>query len=477
MELFGFRSSLPQDYEEKAALGIVVENGIISRNTPQPSHIAKVLGEPAVDSYYFMHALFHALEGGFGRNRGFFDYARRDHIAIQKHSFSAAFKPYYRLNRKPFPSRYVLTTRGVVGNLIHDIPEEHGQTPIGALIDIAIIRYLLGDTAGTDADLHTKHGILIVDSIEDRLKEFSPINHENVSKLLDTQRGKVDVKQGSVRYHYNQVLGSLLKFKDYVELNVNPKTEGVPSPQSMPPQEKKLLMDIIMKLYSGVNMQMKARELPDAASLKCTLTKNYDEILDLMARHDYIPVDESLLLKRDPVFLLTLKKTLYYASLRKMAKKAMEDAKLALAGCQVIEDSYDSTMVQSISESIGTIATMDVNNLHHATSIYRKARGKINVGIELVKELSGLGVPYETLRLAVDYEYRTLEDRIKSSISTFRRDAKGETDWNIYLNAFSLMSKKLKKMRSDVKRMKHLSTGGPSRKRVRGIITRMSQFL
>jgi len=47
------KERLPENYEGLCRLTESISNGILKRRVPEPGHIAKVLGEDAVKTYYF----------------------------------------------------------------------------------------------------------------------------------------------------------------------------------------------------------------------------------------------------------------------------------------------------------------------------------------------------------------------------------------------------------------------------------------
>jgi len=451
------KERLPENYEGLCRLTESISNGILKRRVPEPGHIAKVLGEDAVKTYYFMDALLHAIE--YGRSRWVLDSARRDHKAIQRHSFDAATKPDYRFNDDRLPSGYFTTMRDKKGILVHDLGEEFGKTPLRALVVNDVIRYLFGEVTGTDANLLTSHTILLIDSLQERIKrELPTIDHENVYHLLVAERNNVQARQRSIFYHYTTVLKAVQDFRAFIRQEVS----------YMPQAEKESLVGIVTELAEGVEQQIRKKNILSSEDATKTLTENVDGIIGIMEKQAYLPVDISLVLPGDPEFLLTLKKTLYFASIKKISDSVYQAALAASQG-EIVEGGGDylSPMMQKITESIDTIAGMENRPIDSATSIFRKARIKLRSAVDLVNQVHQIEMPYQRLQRATDYLYRNLVASIEANLEYLRKAAdERDTSWETERDAFTIMSSKIKDLEARMKEMNHLKPVDIRRRRL-----------
>lgn len=437
-----YRVIIPDNYEAIIALGDEVSDTIINRRIPKPSDIALVLGKEAVKPYYFMHALFHALE--YGRNRSIFDYQRRDRIAIQRHSFDGAFKPYYRLRDTQLPSNYFSNPREITGILVHDLGEEFGQSLIGAIVVNDAIKHVFGEKAGKDADVLTNKNALLLDSLEDRIEKFA-VTPENIYNVVKEAKSEVIVKPGTVIYQYQRALNALKQFKDYVKSQVD-YIDG---------DEKKVIIGTIDEIKEDIiASRQKALKADDIAGL---VLQRHNDILRLIEKKEYTPVDKQLLLPEDPEFLLTLKKTLYNRFVDNITERVREEAKLASKNGNTQDDDYLAAYIEKVAESTDTVANMEPAPLHHSVSIFRKARITIRKGIDLVNYLRQEQMHSERLQMAVDYLYRNLEDVVAQYLKNFKASKRRDTNWRLYEKKFNVMRNKTTELGEIVKGM-----NGPS---------------
>ena len=450
-----YKVEIPENYDAIRALGEEVSETITNRMVPKPSDIALVLGKDAVKPYYFMHALFHDLE--YGRNRSIFDYKRRDRIAIQRHSFDGAFKPYYRLTDKDLPSNYFLNPREITGVLVHDLGEEFGQSLLGAIVINDAIKHVLGEKAGKDADVLTNKSALLLDSLEGRIEKV-PVTAESIYNIVKEAKSEVIVRPGTVIYQYQRALNALKQFQDYVKNQVD----------YIDNDEKKVIIGIIDEIKEGiVASRPKALKADDIAGL---VLQQHDGILRLIKEKEYTPVDKHLLLPGDPEFLLTLKKTLYNRFVDNIAERVREEAKLASRNGNTQDDDYLAAYTEKVAESTDTVANMSPEPLHHPMSIFRKARITIRNGIGLVNYLRQEQMHSERLQMAVDYLYRNLDDVVNQYLNHFKSSKRRDTNWKLYVNKFGTMRSKTAELGKMVTEM-----NGPSwlRKKSRNLARRL----
>ena len=442
----GYRIPIPENYDEIRGIGHQVSETILARKVPQPQHISLVLGEDALKAYYFMHALLHNIEEG--RQRGILDYARRDQKAIQRHSFDAAQKPYFRLQDTKLPSNYVLNPREIKGVLGHDLGEEFGQSLLGAMVVNDAIGYVLGQETGQDTALLTNNNALLMDSLEDRIsnkvaktksKEIEP---DHVYSVLGEAKDEVFVKQGTVSWNYLRILTALRTFRAYVEDTVD----------YMPDKQKKKMMDILDELSKSVKERMKN----DAVGADYATEQNIGQhqyIMELLERGNYIEADERLVLPGSPKFLATLKKTLYKDFISKIAQKVREDARATNNG----SNDYLAPIIEKFAESTETAANMD-SALKNAISIFRKGRILSPSGIEVVHDLRVLPRDYTRLQAVVDYHFRVLDAMINQNYEDAEKKFKGiDTAWEPEFKAFGVMKEKMKDLERRIDEM-----NGPS---------------
>lgn len=445
-----YRVIIPNHYDEIKALGKEVLKTIEDRKSPKPEDISKVLGEDAVMPYYFMHALLRNLE--HGRARSVLDYKRRNGIAIQTHSFDAAFKPYYRLGHKYLPSNYVLTPREITGDIVHDLGEEFGQDLLGAIVVNDVIRYVLGDEAGKDADVLTNKNALLLDSLEDRIKKDEP---ERIHKIIKKSKSLINVRDGEIEYHHRRVLNAVKQFRNYVQT----EADYLEEPQ------KNYLLGIIDDIVERALTRVSQKSLR-ADEVNGIILQQYENVMGIMEKGEYLSADKKLLLPGDPKFLWSLKKTLYRDFIGSIAEKVKEELVLASVNDRSKDDRYLGAFIEKLSESIDTVANMEPNPLRHAISIFRKARISIPTGIDLVDYLGQESADYARLQMAVDCLYRNLEDSVNQWAEVTPKSSKRDSKWETYAEKFAIMKSKTEELGEKVREM-----NGPNwlRKRIRGV--------
>ncbi|MBI3035931.1 hypothetical protein HYY71_06435 [Candidatus Woesearchaeota archaeon] len=422
---------LPVNYAEMQKVGIGVSNTILSRKIPQPSQINLVLGNGNVPAYFLMHALMWAIE--HKRGRSIPDYKRRDKKPIQRHPFDASFRPLYRFNdtrESKIPSKYTLTPREIKAVLVHDLGEEFGQSLLGALVVNDVIGYLLGTETGKDVDLLTNKNALLLDTLEDELNRLEPsqIRHKATHGIAVRLGSRVTIRDGSVRHEYLRIQQALSRFRAYVEAYTD----------YVPPSEKKALIDIIDGLIVGA--RAKTQDRMSAKQVAERIQSQYGHIISLLESHAYVEVDTSLILPGDNEFLLTLKKTFYHDFVRRIAESVRKLA--PRNGDATSNGDFLAPYVETLAETTDTVTNMDLEP-PHAISIFRKAREKIKLGVDLVLELKLDDVPYEKLARAVDYLNINLVDVVKGRTEDLDRRARKETSLQPDLEIFRIMQQKM----------------------------------
>lgn len=445
-----YRVVIPDDHNRIKALGKGVIDASIERKAPPPEDIAQVFGEGAIMPSYFMLALLRNLE--HGRARSVLDYKRRDGIAIERHSFDAAFKPYYRLRGEDLPSNYILTPREINGALVHDLGEEFGQDLLGAIVVNDVIRYVLGDEAGKDADVLTNKNALLLDPLEDRIKKDNP---EHIYKIIRKSKSLVNVRDGEIEYHHRRILNALNQFRHYVQTNA----DYLNGPQ------KNDLLGTIDDIVERASTRVSQKSLR-ADEVNGRILQQYENVMGIMEKGEYLMADKKLLLPWDPEFLLSLNKTLYKDFIDTIVKKVKEELVLESVNGGPKDDSYLGAFMEKLSESTDTVANLDLQPLHHAISIFRKARVSIPTGISLVDYLRQEGADYARLQKAVDFLYRNLEASVNQWAEVTQESSKRDTTWRIYAEKFAIMKSKTEELEERVREM-----NGPSwlRKRIRGV--------
>ena len=439
--MMNYQIRIPEDYEEMREIGRTVSQTILERKIPAPDHIAKVLGKETKGAYYLMHALFHSIE--YGRNRGILDYARRDRKAIQRHSFDAAFKPFYRFDDQRLPSNYLLTERENKGIMVHDLGEEFGKSILGALVVNDVIRYLLREEAGSDADLLTNYNDLLLDSLWDKIIELRRIDHDNLQRVVGEGRAQIKVEDKDIEMQYSRITNALRNFDAHINENV----------VYMPKPARKDLAEIINELHIGVIRQIKNLELLTPHEATNLITGIYDNVIGIIKNKHYIEVDESLLLPGDPEFLLTVKQTLYDDFIKRITGEVRNNA-TRLQNEEYKDDSYLSPIMEKLAESTDTVANMDHSALTNATSIHRKARTLLASTIELADHLAGQNIDYQRLQMSTGYLFRNLDVTIYQHLQTLKERAVYDTNWEPDLKIFQLMAEKMTDLESRVSTVK-----------------------
>ena len=427
-----YKVSIPESYEVIRTIGYQISQTILARRVPQPDHIALVLGEDAKKAYYFMHALLHNIEEG--RKRGILDYARRDQKAIQRHSFDAAQKPYFRLKDKKLPSNYILTPREIKGVLGHDLGEEFGQSLLGAMIVNDIIGYLLGEETGRDTSLLTNTNALLMDSLEDRISDkvaktkARDIEPDHVYSVLKEAKSEVHVKPGTVSYNYLRILNALRTFRAYVEDTAN----------YMPESQRKAILNMSDELSEGVRRRMRngGVKADDATEQN---TSKHEHVMEILERGEYTEADGRLVPPGSPKFLATLKKTLYRDFISEIAQKVRQDSQ---SSSRNGSNDYLAPMRVKFAESTETAANMD-STLINAISIFRKGRILDAFGIELGGYLRTQGRDYLSLQMPLVYHFKNLDASVDQNYEEFRRKFERDTAWEPEFKAFGVMKEKM----------------------------------
>ena len=427
-----YKVQVPANYREIRDLGDKVHDTILARRVPQPDQVARVLGEETVKAYCLMHALMYAIE--HKRGKGVPNYKRRDKKAIQRHSYDAAFKSFFRFEDRELPSKYLLTPRENIGVLVHDLGEEFGQNLVGALVVNDIVGYLLGKDAGRDADLLTNKNALLLGPLEEEVAKLEPsqINHNNIYAAFRRLHSEVRVEPRDVVWQYRRVLHALRSFKTYVENRAD----------YMPDLQKKALIGYLDELIGGVNIRIKdgALKPDDIAEL---VAQQYGHVMAIMEAGKYVKVDTSLLVPEDIEFLLTLRKTLYadfVKGISEAVKSSASQSKKSTEG-GTTTDSYVAPMMEKLADSTDTVANMD-SKLENATSIFRKARIVIASGIDLVGHLKQSELDYRRLQRSVDYLFRNLAYRVNPHLEYLQTLSRTENTWDRDLEVFSRMKEK-----------------------------------
>ncbi len=402
-----YRLNLPVNYEQIRSMGENVSNaisgrllsdeGLPKRRVPEPEQIAKVLGQDALLPYYFMHALFHNIERGNGTL--FSHPIRRDGKALQEHSFSAAFSPYFRYVDQVIPSYFFLTPREVKGNLVHDVPEEFGRTLLGALVDINIIKYVLGREMGEDADILTNKNAMLLDPLEAKLERIMPdvINHANTYQAFNFLWKEVKTRSNDIDEQYKRVLNALGIFKTYVQGECNYMSD---------PQRSQLLQ-IIQTLINRVAKHSQNKRKLRTGTTKPLVKSQYAHVMDVMEyahiHGTYEEVDRRLLLPDDHEFLVILKNKLYRDSVKGIVQKVIANARRHSS-----DDDYLAPAMEKLADFSHSGKNLDTR-IENARSIVLK-------GSTLIDEFVGLA---ESLR-AERYDTERLERGIRWAHSNLK---------------------------------------------------------
>jgi len=426
-----YKVEMPSNYQELHDLGHIVSSTILSRKVPQPAHIAKILGQGNVSAYYLMHALMHSKE--YGQGRDVLVYARRDKKAPAIHPFDSAVKPYFRVNDRDLPSRYILTPREQRGILIHDLNEDYGESLLGVFVVNDIISYLLGEETGKDAILDTNKNGLLLKSLENEIIKLPIKNHNGVYRLLEEKLTQLSIKPLSIPREYRRVLSSLYDFEKYIDKEVD----------YMPEQKDDLLM-IINEMSTALTKKIKNKELLGPSEVEEQVKWQYMHVMEIMKHGNYIDVDRNLVLPGDQEFLLTLNKTLYWDFISNIAENVQRNSNSVLQNEHAKNDSYLSPIMVKLADSTNTVANMDQSPLTNATSIFRKARISIAAGIILGGYLKNQQNDYQRLHSGVDYLFRNLEHSVDRHLEYLSKSAMGETNYELDLKIFEVMKGKMK---------------------------------
>ncbi len=454
-----YSNTIFEDYKETRDLGKTVAKTILNRKVPEPDQISRVFGEENVDPYYVMHALTHSQE--YGQRTGIINYGRRDQKAMQIHPYDSAFKPYRRLWDRRLPSGYDLTSEEIGEILIHDLGEEFGHSPLGALVVNGSIGYLLGKNKGEAANRLTNQNGMVLDSLQNRVndlpqerlnqiqnkvddllqegrdqddiddilkEEMGELYQSHTYDILKEEMSVVEVKASHIRAHYQRFLSALNDFGDYVSQNSDYMGRG----------QKEDLLGRIGKMSSSLNKTRGIDILtPDDATQ--SVLEQYEHVMGIMEAGNYIEVDENLVVPGSAPFLLTLEKTLYRDYI----------------------DNIAESMMAKNADATDNVITMDHTSLLNDTSIFRKARILINANIEHGKYLKENNEDYKRLERGIDYLFRNLDASVNHHLRELQKRTGdlAEDHWDLDLKIFTLMKEKLEASRREFSRVRRHHMG------------------
>lgn len=421
----------PDDLRGRIDLGRRITDVIVERMVPAPSSVAAVLGEDSLRAYYLMHALMHYLE--FKGADVVVAPARRDHKAVQRHSYDSAFRPISRYEDDILPSGYLLTPREINGVLVHDLPEEVGLNPLKALIVDDIVRRLVGEQAGQDAALLTNWNTLLLHSLEDSIGLANMNDEGKILESLIQGKSKIKFSKGDIPKMYMEIARAFIAFNRYIEGNTN----------YIPLNERNQLLHIIAELSSDIIRDVSKKTVLSKRDIERDVNGQYEDAIGIMQRRDYADVDARLVLPGDPEFLLALKKTFYSTMMAGIAGKVKADADFAFKAGATTNDEYLAPMMEKLAETTDTVANLDISSLQHTISIFRKARIVVRSGVNLAESLRQTGVDYERLRRAVHYLHSNLGLRIQQRLEELRRLAPNETALDQDVDKFTIMAEKM----------------------------------
>lgn len=448
MDMPIYRPQAPNGYKELKDLGLSVHSTIVHRGVPRPDHIAKVLGEQAVSAYFLMHALLHNLE--YGRQRGLLDFARRDRKAIQRHTYDAAFKPLFRLKDKNLPSGYLLTDRMIIGILVHDLPEEFGGDPLGALVTNDYLHRVFGDKIHKDPILLTNNNALVSDSLKDKIEGLPEINHGNVSEIFNRGLERLDIKPEYVMHRYLRILHALDSFKTYV---AHYKFEG-----DGDNSQRRAAIKILDHLKTFVPRN--STTIMDPEIVRANIREQYEHAIGVMEQAEedgYQGLDQRLILPGEPEFYFTLKQTFYGDFIERIMQSAREDASLALTHLErvPVDDAYLSCPLEKVAEATDTTSVMDFA-LPNARSIFTKDMTQMGLGIDLIKYFGAQERPLDSQRFqrALYFLFRNLGMRVESIHESYLRSSRQDTTWELEESAFSYMREQVETLETRVSSFK-----------------------
>ena len=411
-----YKPKEPENYSERQRVGDGVHETIKDRKVPKPSEVGIALGKNAVKAYYLMHALFYAKE--YDRNRGQLDFARRDRKAIQRHSFDSVFKSFYRL-KDEVPSGYLLAGDETVDGLVHDVGEEFGETPLGALVVIDFIKRALGDERGKNALSLTNFNVLISDHHDKSINELTTVDHDNVYGVFARNYELLNVRVGSITHQYSRIRQALESFRNDVAKDIvfEGDTTGA---------EKKRLNDLVRELINAVPRGYDNIIQVDEAS--SFISGRYENVLMVMNdanKNGYKSLDDALILPGEQKFLLALKNTFYWDFISQIAQGDR------------------SMQVVKVAESTDTAANMD-SALLNARSIFSKEQAQIEIFGKLAAE--DQSIDGQRLGHALYYLFRNLDARVNQIYTSFTGNPMQDTTWDDDKKAFEYMINELQKM-------------------------------
>lgn len=458
------------NYNEIRDLGITVSRIILDRKVPEPGQISQIFGEESVDSYIVMHALTHSKE--YGRRKGIINYGRRDQKAMQIHPYDSAFKPYRRLRDPRLPSGYDLTPKEIREVLIHDLGEEFGHSPIGALVVNAILGYLLGKDSGEAGNRLTNQNGLVLDSLQKKVYDLPQegldriqdkvndliqkgFNHGDIDDFLKEEMKElyqnhtynvlkeemriVEVKASHIKAHYRKFLNALNNFEAYVGKNSD----------YMDKEQKEDLLGRIRKMSNNLKGTQGIDILTpnDAAQ---SIFEQYKHVMKIMEAGNYIEVDENLVVPGSTPFLLTLEKTLY----------------------RDYTDNLGESMLPKDADSTDNVIKMDHTSLLNDTSIFRKARILINSNIKRGRYLKENNEEYKRLERGADYLFRNLDASVNHHLRELQKRTKDLSDehWTPDLEMFKLMKEKLDESKKEFSEVRKQHKGEMIKDAVNDII-------
>jgi len=433
----GYLANLPPNYEKIREIGRLVSDTIGSKRVSQPDHIALVLGQDAVLSYYFVDTLFHNIENG----GPFPSYKRRNETALLEHSFSAAFGPYFRYLDQVIASHFFPTPREMRGGLVHDGPEEFGKSLLGALVAIDSIEHVLGKEIGYDADTETNKNALLLGPLESRLERMRVpiIDHNSTYKAFTSLRDEVKVKLENLQEQYVRVLKSLTSFRTYIEQ----KVDYMPAPQ------KQYLLQIMNTLIDKTQRLVGSRQALRTGETKHLVKSQYSHVIDIIGEgRFYPPIDRRLLLSGNPndkmtdemrseEFLLSLKLLLHRDYIKQIARRVMTEAR-EYAKRRLDGDGYLANAMIKLSEFAHNARTMDTIPTH-ARSIFLKGAINVEEFAAVSADLRNLGLDSKRLGIGIDWAYRSMNLGLTNGYSHFKRSADTDTAAQKALDLFHAM--------------------------------------
>lgn len=398
-----YKVELPERYQEMQRLGNDITAEILQRRIPQSAHIEFILGSDAVPSYFLMHALMREAE----HRQGILIPLRRDGMAIQRHSYDAAFRPFNRVFDKKIPSRYFPTSREKKGILIHDVEEEAGRSMLQALVLNDIIGHILGREIGRDSGLLTNYSNLLYRAHKEEIIHMGG-GEEAVKASLARGLQDFRVEPGSVLAAYKRVADDLAVFGEYVRTSTH----------YMPEQQRERLVGLIGDLRKDVLARIDGGILSEEQAAR-HIKEQYAHMLKILEKKDYVSIGQRLLLPGEPEFLAVFKQTLYRDFIRRNANAVRDDARLVAASSNPLDDSYLAPFIDKLAESTDTAANLETK-IKNARDVSIKLFNLTGEGVDLVGDLQGSN-NVQRLPLAIRYLFDIWKDAIQDAGAHYER--------------------------------------------------------